>query len=89
MWGANRNMRVSISGHAWEHAETVSGTDYAVCFFDPHRGTFSDAVWRAWLSSDIAMLFDGAAHGVLAFLGPCLQFPSRMEERGYKVMGLK
>lgn len=81
-WGANRNMRVIIYGNAWEHPETVSGTDYAVCFFDPQRGSFSNASWRAWFSSDSSMLFDGNTPGTsstsstLTFLVPWLPFPS-------------
>jgi hypothetical protein len=74
-WSLNRNMRVSISGNALEHAEAVSGTDYAVCYLDPQRGTFSNAVWRAWFASDSAMSLDSSAHSTITFLGPSVQFP--------------
>src|SRR5947209_5066660 len=43
-WGANKNMQFIISGNAWEHPAPVSGTDYAVCYLDLQRGTFSNAV---------------------------------------------
>lgn len=75
-WGANRNMRVIIYGNAWKHPEAVSGTDYAVCFLDPQGGPFSNDSWRAWFSSDPAVLLEGGIPGTLTFLGPWLQFPS-------------
>ena len=62
--------------HAWEHSEAVSGIDYAVCYLDPQRGTFSNPAWRAWFASDPATLLDGSAHRTIIFLGPCMQFPS-------------
>jgi len=46
-WSANRHMRALIAGKDWEQPEVVSGTDYAVCFADPRRGAFSNAVWKA------------------------------------------
>ncbi len=81
-WGANRNMRVIIYGNALEHQEVVSGTDCAVCFFDPQEGAFSNATWRTWFSSDSTKLFDGdtpgtsRTPGILIFLVPWLSFPS-------------
>ncbi len=75
-WGANRNMRVIIYGNAREQREAGSGTDYAVCFFDPQGDTFSNNYWRAWFSSDPAVLFNGGTPGTLTFLVPWLQFPS-------------
>jgi len=74
-WSANRNMRVIISGNAWEHAEAVSGIDSAVCYLDPQRGTFSNAAWRAWFASDPATLLDGNAHSTITFFGPWISFP--------------
>jgi len=74
-WGANKNMRVIINGNAREHLEAVSGTDYAVCYIDLQRGTFSNAFWRKWFSSD-PTIFDGSDHSDITFLVPCIQFPS-------------
>jgi hypothetical protein len=74
-WGANKNMRVIISGNALEHLEAVSGTDYAVCYLDLQRGTFSNAVWKAWFASDTSAIFGGSAAGTTTFLVPCLQYP--------------
>jgi len=75
-WSVNRNMHRSIYGDSWEHPEAVSGTNAAVCYLDPKRGTFSNAAWRAWFASDAATLLDGSTHSDITFLGPCLQFPS-------------
>ena len=74
-WSANRNMRVIISGNAGEHAEAVSGIDYAVCYLDPQRGTFSNAAWRACFASDPATILDGNAPSPIIFLGPWMSFP--------------
>jgi hypothetical protein len=74
-WGANKNMRAIISGNAWEHPAPVSGTDYAVCYLDLQRGTFSNAVWKAWFASDTATMLEGGDHGTITFFGPCVQFP--------------
>lgn len=74
-WRPNRNMRSIIYGDAWEQPEVVSGTEYAVCYLDPKRGTFSNAAWRAWFSSDTATLLDGSAENTITFLAPCMQFP--------------
>ncbi len=52
IWGANTNMRASISGNALAHPEPVSGTDCAVCYLDLQRGAFSNAMWKAWFASD-------------------------------------
>jgi hypothetical protein len=46
-WSPNKNMRVILSRNADLQAEAVSGTDYAVCYLDRQRGTFSNAVWKA------------------------------------------
>ena len=74
-WSADKNMRVIISGHTEEHAQAVSGTDYAVCYLDLQRGTFSNAVWKAWFASDTATILEGGDHSAITFLGPCVQFP--------------
>lgn len=74
-WSANKNMRVIISGNAGVHPESVSGTDYAVCYLDLQRGTFSNAVWRAWFSSDPTTILEGSDHSTITFFGPSLQFP--------------
>jgi hypothetical protein len=74
-WGANKNMRVIINGNAREHPEAVSGTDYAVCYLDLQRGTFSNAFWRKWFSSDHTF-FENSDHSDITFLVPCIQFPS-------------
>jgi len=74
-WRPNRNMRIIIYGNACVQLEAVSGTEYAVCYLDPKRGTFSNDSWRAWFSSDTATILDGSAHSTITFLGPCVQFP--------------
>jgi hypothetical protein len=74
-WSANKNMRVFIFGNAGVPPEAVSGTDYAVCYIDPQRGTFSNTVWKAWFSSDTATMLEGGDHGTITFFGPCMQFP--------------
>ena len=75
MWGPNKNMRAIIFGNAEEQPEVVSGTDYAVCYLDLQRGTFSNASWRKWFSSDPA-IFESSDHSDITFLVPCIQFPS-------------
>ena len=72
---ANKNMHVIIYGNALEHTEAVSGTDYAACYLDLQRGTFSNAVWRAWFASDPATTLEGSDQSIITFLGPCQQFP--------------
>jgi hypothetical protein len=74
-WGANTNMRAIISGNALEQPEAVSGIDYAVCYLDQQRGTFSNTVWKTWFASDTATMLEGGDHGTITFFGPCLQFP--------------
>jgi len=74
-WRPNRNMRSIIYGDACEQPEAVSGTEYAVCYLDPKRGTFSNAAWRAWFSSDSTTLLDDSAENTITFLAPCMQFP--------------
>jgi hypothetical protein len=74
-WGANRNMRALIDGNARVHPDAVSGTDHAVCYLDLHGGTFSNDVWKAWFSSDTAVIFDDSAASATTFLTPCFQFP--------------
>ncbi len=73
-WNANKNMQFIISGNAGVQPEAVSGTDYAVCYIDQQRGTFSNAVWRAWFSSDPTTILEGSDQSTITFLGPCLQF---------------
>jgi len=68
-------MRVIIYGNACVQPEAVSGTEYAVCYLDPKRGTFSNDSWRAWFSSDTATILDGSFHNTITFLSPCVQFP--------------
>ena len=75
-WSANKNMRVIISGNAGEQPEAVSGTDYAVCYIDQQRGTFSNTVWKAWFVSDTATILKGSDQSPITFFGPCVQFPS-------------
>lgn len=74
-WGPNRNMRAIIYGKPLEHQEAVSGTDYAVCFFDPQQGIFSNDAWGAWFSSNPTALLEGDTPSTLLFLAPCVQFP--------------
>jgi hypothetical protein len=74
-WGANRNMRAIISGNAWKHPAAVDGTDYAGCYLDPQRGTFSNAVWKTWFASDSATMLEGGDHSTITFFAPCVQFP--------------
>ena len=74
-WSANKNMRVIISGNAGEQPEAVSGTDYAVCYIDQQRGTFSNTVWKAWFVSDTATILKGSDQSPITFFGPCVQFP--------------
>ena len=74
-WGPGKNMRAIIFGNAGEQPEAGSGTDYAVCYIDPQRGTFSNAVWKAWFASDTATMLEGGDHSAITFFGPCVQFP--------------
>ncbi|HEY4389141.1 MAG TPA: hypothetical protein VGN34_32240 [Ktedonobacteraceae bacterium] len=74
-WRPNRNMRALIFGDARVQQEAVSGTDYAVCYLDARRGTFSNASWKIWFSSDTATLFDHGNQNAITYLGPCMQFP--------------
>src|SRR5437764_4986502 len=74
-WSLNRNMRVIISGNAGEQPEAASGTDYAVCYIDQQRGTFSNTVWKAWFASDTATMLEGGNHSTITFFAPCVQFP--------------
>ncbi|MFL5655231.1 MAG: hypothetical protein ACJ8CB_13785, partial [Ktedonobacteraceae bacterium] len=74
-WGPGKKMRVNISGNAGVQPEAVSGTDYAVCYIDPQRGTFSNSVWKAWFASDTATTLEGGDHSTITFFGPCVQFP--------------
>ncbi|HEU5375547.1 MAG TPA: hypothetical protein VFV38_08925 [Ktedonobacteraceae bacterium] len=74
-WRPNRNMRSIIYGDVCPQPEAVSGTEYAVCYLDPKRGTFSNAAWRAWFSSDTTALLAGRAESTITFLAPCVQFP--------------
>lgn len=73
MWSANKNMRVIISGSTVVQPDALSGTDYAVCYIDHQRGTFSNSVWKAWFASDTALEDDN--HGAVTFFSPCVQFP--------------
>ena len=83
-WRPNRNMRSIIYGDASPKPEAVSGTEYAVCYLDPKRGTFSNAAWRAWFSSDTTAFLNGSAESTITFLAPCVQFPYTTH---YTVMG--
>jgi hypothetical protein len=73
-WRPNRNMRVIIYGNAWVQPDAVSGTDAAVCYLNAKQGTYSNASWRKWFSSDTAILFDHCDRSI-TFLSPCMQFP--------------
>jgi hypothetical protein len=75
MWSANKNMQFIICGNALEQPEAVSGIDYAVCYLDQQRGTFSNTVWKAWFASDTATMLEGGDHSTITFFGPCVQFP--------------
>ena len=75
MWSASKNMRVFISGYAGVQPEAVSGTDYAVCYLDLQRGTFSNTVWKDWFASDTATMLEGGDHSTITCFGPCVQFP--------------
>ena len=75
-WRPNRNMRVLIYGSASVPPEVVSGTEYAVCYLDPKRGTFSNDAWRAWFPSDTTVILAGNAQSPITFLIPCVQFPA-------------
>lgn len=75
-WSANKNMRVIIFGNAEVPSEAVFGTDYAVCYLDPQRGTFSNAAWKAWFVSDPPSMLEGDDHRSITFFAPCVQFPS-------------
>ena len=75
MWGASKNMQFIISGNAGVQPEALSGTDYAVCYLDQQRGTFSNTVWKTWFASDTATMLEGGDHSTITFFGPCLQFP--------------
>ena len=74
-WSPNKHMRVIISGNALEQPEAVSGTDYAVCYLDPQRGTFSNTVWKAWFASETAPMLEGGDHSTITYFAPCVQFP--------------
>ncbi|HEU5381205.1 MAG TPA: hypothetical protein VFV38_37750 [Ktedonobacteraceae bacterium] len=74
-WSANKNMRVIIFGSAGVQPEAISGTDYAVCYLDPQRGTFSNSVWKARFASDTATLLAGGDHSTITFFRPSVQFP--------------
>lgn len=74
-WSANKNMRVIIFGNARMQPVAASGTDYAVCYIDPKRGTFSNTVWKAWSASDTAAMLEDGDHSTITFLAPCVQFP--------------
>lgn len=78
VWRANANMRALIFGSAVVQPEPRSGTDYAVCYLDPQRGTFSNAMWKNWFASDGAALLAGGDHstGPITFLAPSVRFPS-------------
>ncbi len=75
-WSPNKNVHVIISGNAGVQPEAVSGTDYAVCYIDQQRGTFSNTVWKAWFASDTATMLEDGDHSTIIFFGPCVQFPS-------------
>lgn len=71
-----RGVPVLLYGeHAWKHLQVASGIDYAVCYHDPQRGTFSNATWKAWFTSDVSRLFDGSLPNAISFLRPWIQFP--------------
>jgi hypothetical protein len=74
-WSPNKNMRVILSGNALAHRESVSGTDYAVCYLDLQRGTFSNAVWKVWFASDPTTFLKGSDQSTITFFGPYVQFP--------------
>ena len=74
-WSASKNMRVIIFGNAVVQPEAVSGTEYAVCYLDLQRGTFSNTVWKTWFAADPASILEGGDHGAITCFAPCVQFP--------------
>ncbi|HEX4203615.1 MAG TPA: hypothetical protein VHZ51_05350 [Ktedonobacteraceae bacterium] len=73
-WRPNRNMRAIIDGNTLSQPEATSGIDYAVCYLDTTRGTFSNDSWKRWFSSVAASLFNDHDQPI-TFLRPCIQFP--------------
>jgi hypothetical protein len=71
-WSANKHMRVIFSGNAGEQPEAVSGTDYAVCYIDPQRGTFSNTIWKAWFAPDTATMLEERSYPALGSHGACV-----------------
>jgi hypothetical protein len=74
-WKPSRNMRVIISGNDQEQPEADSGTEYAVCYMDLKRGTFSNDSWKSRFSSEITTLLESSAGSAITFFSPSVQFP--------------
>ena len=72
--GRQKKMHLVIPGNTGVQPEAVSGTDYAVCYIDPQRGTFSNSVWKAWFVSDASTMLEGRNHSTITFLGPSVRF---------------
>jgi hypothetical protein len=61
--------------NTWQNPLGAIGTDYAVRYLDPKRGSFSNAFWQMWFASDSGTTFDGSDLSAITFFGPCMQFP--------------
>ncbi len=75
-WGPNSNMRILINEYIRVQPRATAGTEYAVCYLDSKRDTYSNAAWSAEFPSNTAMFLDGNAHAAITFFSPCVQFPS-------------
>ena len=74
-WRPNKNMRSIIFGNAQIPPEPASGTNYAVCYLDGHRGNYANPSWKAWFSLDPVTLFDGRNRSDITFFRPDRPFP--------------
>ncbi len=74
MWQPNENMRHIMYGNTIVEPESSSGTEYAVCYLDSKRGTFSNLYWKMWFSSNTDLLFTQHDQRI-TFLRPFMQFP--------------
>ena len=74
-WGVGKNMREIISEGVVAQPEVLSGIDYAVCYLDRQRGTFSNSIWKAWFASDPVTMLEEGKHQNITFFAPVVQFP--------------
>jgi hypothetical protein len=77
VWSLGRNMRSFIYGKTVFPPESISGTEYAVCYLDAKRGAFSNSAWKTWFPSDTTSLFNDSSQSIqsITFLVPSQQFP--------------